>query len=334
MHRASEIRAAGTWNPTTAIDRVVLDADERHRRRIMLTGERGIQFLLDLPHAAALHDGDGLVLEDGALVRVAGKPESLIEISAASAHELARLGTLAIVTPMWRSSAIVCASAGTTCWKTCCAVSAPSSPRSRRRSIRNRAPMDRNIRTATTMLTRSKPDAAPAAAREALSEGTPYALDPRALYRLMTWLSPAYPIGAFSYSGGIEWSVEAGDIRDAATLQSWLTVMIADGGGYCDGVFFAHAYRAAAHGDDAALRAVAELAAAFAQRRRAAPSSIQHARRGPRARSIGSRRSPMAPSRFPSRSLSRAPGTALHFPLPFIVMCTRLRRISSRAGCA
>jgi urease accessory protein len=91
MHRASEIRAAGTWNPTTAIDRVVLDADERHRRRIMLTGERGIQFLLDLPHAAALHDGDGLVLEDGALVRVAGKPEPLMEIRAASAHELARL---------------------------------------------------------------------------------------------------------------------------------------------------------------------------------------------------------------------------------------------------
>ena len=68
MQRASEIRAAGTWNPTTAIDKVVLDADERYRRRIMLTGERGIQFLLDLPHAAALHDGDGLVLENGALV--------------------------------------------------------------------------------------------------------------------------------------------------------------------------------------------------------------------------------------------------------------------------
>jgi len=91
MQRASEIRAAGTWDPTTEIDRVVLDADERHRRRVMLTSERGVQFLLDLPHAAALHDGDGLVLEDGALVRVAGKPEPLIEISAASARELARL---------------------------------------------------------------------------------------------------------------------------------------------------------------------------------------------------------------------------------------------------
>src|SRR6516225_4873901 len=89
MQRASEIRAAGTWDPTTEIDRVVLDADERHRRRVMLTGERGVQFLLDLPYAAALHDGDGLVLEDGALVRVAGKPEPLIEISAASARACA-----------------------------------------------------------------------------------------------------------------------------------------------------------------------------------------------------------------------------------------------------
>ena len=91
MQRASEIRAAGTWNAASAIDRVVLDADERHRRRIALTGERGTQFLLDLPHATALRDGDGLVLEDGAIVRVAGKPEALVEIAAASARELARL---------------------------------------------------------------------------------------------------------------------------------------------------------------------------------------------------------------------------------------------------
>ena len=91
MRRASEIRTAGTWNAASAIDRVVLDADERHRRRIALTGERGTQFLLDLPHAAALRDGDGLVLEDGAIVRVAGKPEALLEITAASAHDLARL---------------------------------------------------------------------------------------------------------------------------------------------------------------------------------------------------------------------------------------------------
>src|SRR5215475_2823704 len=88
-----------------------------------------------------------------------------------------------------------------------------------------------------------------------------------ALYRLMAWLSPAYPIGAYSYSSGIEWAVEAGDITDAAMLKRWLAVMFADGGGFCDGVFFAHAHRAAAERDDKALRAVAELAAAFAPSR-------------------------------------------------------------------
>ena len=85
-----------------------------------------------------------------------------------------------------------------------------------------------------------------------------------ALYRLMAWLSPAYPIGAFSYSSGIEWAVEVGDITDAATLEQWLAMMLADGSGFCDAVFFVHAHRAVVRSDDGALRAVAELAAAFA----------------------------------------------------------------------
>jgi urease accessory protein len=84
-----------------------------------------------------------------------------------------------------------------------------------------------------------------------------------ALYRLMTWLSPSFPVGAFSYSSGIEWAVEAGDIHDAASLRDWLASMLADGSGFCDGVFLAHAHRAAASLDDAGLREVAELAAAF-----------------------------------------------------------------------
>jgi urease accessory protein len=88
-----------------------------------------------------------------------------------------------------------------------------------------------------------------------------------ALYRLMTWLSPAFPVGAFSYSSGIEWAVEAGDIVDVTTLRDWLASMLADGPGFCDGVFLAHAHRAAASTDDAALREVAELAAAFAPSR-------------------------------------------------------------------
>ena len=91
MRRVAEIESAGTWVVGAEVDRVVLDADERHRRRVMLTGERGTTFLLDLPRATALRDGDGLVLENGAIVRVAGKPEPLVEIAAASTHELARL---------------------------------------------------------------------------------------------------------------------------------------------------------------------------------------------------------------------------------------------------
>ncbi len=86
----------------------------------------------------------------------------------------------------------------------------------------------------------------------------------------MAWLSPAFPVGAFSYSSGIEWAVEAGDIKDAGTLQDWLAVMLAEGGGFCDAVLFAHAHRAATEGDDTSLRAVAELAAAFA------PSKERH----------------------------------------------------------
>jgi urease accessory protein len=84
-----------------------------------------------------------------------------------------------------------------------------------------------------------------------------------ALYRLLTWLSPSFPVGAFSYSSGIEWAVEAGDIVDAASLRDWLGAMLTDGPGFCDGVFLAHAHRAASSRDDAALRDIAELAAAF-----------------------------------------------------------------------
>jgi urease accessory protein len=93
---------------------------------------------------------------------------------------------------------------------------------------------------------------------------------PAALYRLMAWLSPAYPVGAFSYSSGIEWAVEAGDIKEADSLRRWLAVVIGEGSGFCDAVFFVHAHRSLADTDDNGLRTVAELAAAFA------PSKERH----------------------------------------------------------
>jgi urease accessory protein len=85
-----------------------------------------------------------------------------------------------------------------------------------------------------------------------------------ALYRLMSWLSPAYPVGAFSYSGGLEWAVEAGDVKDAATLTDWLGTMITHGSVFCDAAFFVHAHTASRIGNGEALRAVVELASAFA----------------------------------------------------------------------
>jgi urease accessory protein len=91
MKRAHEVKAAGHWDAARAIDSVTLDAHERYRRRVVLSGEGGTRFLLDLPQATALRDGDGLVLDDGAIVRIVGRPEPLVEIAAANVHELARL---------------------------------------------------------------------------------------------------------------------------------------------------------------------------------------------------------------------------------------------------
>jgi urease accessory protein len=148
-----------------------------------------------------------------------------------------------------------------------------STKRSRRRSKRRLMVRDAGLRPAPHHEAEQAPARGPLILRSraergvSKDEGTAGNLNAAALYRLMAWLSPAYPIGAFSYSSGIEWAVEAGDITDAAMLKRWLAVMIADGGGFCDGVFFAHAHRAAAERDDKALRAVAEFAAAFAPSR-------------------------------------------------------------------
>jgi urease accessory protein len=102
----------------------------------------------------------------------------------------------------------------------------------------------------------------PAASEGAFSEG-----DAATLYRLMTWLSPSFPVGAFSYSSGIEWAVEAGDITDAVSLQHWLTSMLVDGAGICDGIFLAQAYRAASSNEEARLAEIAELASALVSSR-------------------------------------------------------------------
>jgi urease accessory protein len=88
--RATSIKAAGTWSGGTA-DSVVLDYDDRHRRRIAMKGTRGLSFLLDLPDAAALRSGDALALEDGRLVEVVAAPEPLLEIRCPDPLHLTRI---------------------------------------------------------------------------------------------------------------------------------------------------------------------------------------------------------------------------------------------------
>ena len=90
MLRADTVLAAGSWSGTPA-DSVVLDFDERYRRRFVMTGVAGLSFLLDLAEAAMLRSGDGLKLEDGRIVEVVAAPEPLAEIKAADGLALMRV---------------------------------------------------------------------------------------------------------------------------------------------------------------------------------------------------------------------------------------------------
>ncbi|HWV51085.1 urease accessory protein UreE [Pseudorhodoplanes sp.] len=91
MHRVSRIIPTGGWDIASAVDRVILDADDRQRRRIVLTGESGTKLLLDFDKPVMLRDGDGLVLDDGSVVLVSGLPEPLAEIAASSPRDFVRL---------------------------------------------------------------------------------------------------------------------------------------------------------------------------------------------------------------------------------------------------
>src|ERR1700704_6230422 len=90
MIRATQVRAAHRWTQAPA-DTVVLDFDDRHRRRMAMTGTRGLEFLLDLENAVVLRGGDALVLDDGRLIEVVAAPEPLIEIRCSDPHHLVRV---------------------------------------------------------------------------------------------------------------------------------------------------------------------------------------------------------------------------------------------------
>src|SRR5579863_10341766 len=90
MIRAIHVRGQHRWSEPPA-DTVVLDFDDRHRRRVAMTGTRGLEFLLDLENAVALRGGDALVLDDGRLIEVVAAPEPLVEIRCKDPHHLVRV---------------------------------------------------------------------------------------------------------------------------------------------------------------------------------------------------------------------------------------------------
>jgi urease accessory protein len=90
MIRATQVKGQHRWTEGPA-DTVVLDFDDRHRRRMAMTGTRGLEFLLDLENAVALRGGDALVLEDGRLIEVVAAPEPLVEIRGADPQHLVRV---------------------------------------------------------------------------------------------------------------------------------------------------------------------------------------------------------------------------------------------------
>ena len=126
MRRVAEIRQAGKWDAVAAIDRVVLDSADRRRRRVVLTGERGTAVLVDLPQPVMLKDGDGLVLDDGAIMQVVGQPESLLELGMRTPLQLVRLAWhLGNRHTDVQIPASGCASGATTCWRIWRRASAP-----------------------------------------------------------------------------------------------------------------------------------------------------------------------------------------------------------------
>ncbi len=91
MMRATSVLGAGQWEPSREVGILHADAEARLRRRMRFSTTAGFEFLLDLPRVTRLGDGDGLVLENGGIIRVVAEPEALIEITAFDDHALTKI---------------------------------------------------------------------------------------------------------------------------------------------------------------------------------------------------------------------------------------------------
>ena len=254
MKRAIEVVRAGHWPAAERTDTVTLLFDDRYRRRLRMLGDGGLDFLLDLVEPIVLHSGDGLRLEEGGFVEVKAAEEDLVEVRGRDAAAFARiawhLGNRHLPAQIDADRILIrddhvivdmLKGLGAEVRK----VHAPFDPEGGAYGQHNHDLGHRH---------------GPCGAMR------PPWLDP--LYRLLAWLSPAYPIGAFSYSHGVETAVEEGFIKDRASLVTWLESVLLGGTGAVDGALFAAAWRAAAAEDWPAFDGIAERAAAWRGTRR------------------------------------------------------------------
>ena len=254
MEHVRQVIPAGQWPHNEQLDVVRLSFDDRFRRRWRFTGVGGLAFLLDLPEARLLNQGDGLRLASSGYVAVEALPEPLLEVAMADAAALARiawhLGNRHLPVQLgagWlrlRADHVI-ADLLTKLGAAPRPIEAPFTPEGG--GYGNTAPA----------APRHDHEHAPTSAAAVESQAS------AALYRVMTWLSSSYPIGAFSYSHGIEYAVEAGLVRDRASLIDWVAAILHRGSGKLDGALLTAAWRAAKADDPAALDHIAELAGAW-----------------------------------------------------------------------
>ena len=289
---------------------------DRHRRRIVLRGRAGRRRLSARPAARrrVLRDGDGLVLDDGGVVRGAGSARAAARDRSARRCAIGLRDSPGISATATADVQIVGRPAAhpraITCWRRCCEgwartstpIEAPFDPG-------GAAPMPAAAHPTRRMRTTDARGERP----------------PRSLYRLMAWLSPAYPVGAFSYSQRHRMGGRGGDItrcRDAAQLAR--RRCCADGAGFCDAVL---------------LRARPSRARTATTRRcarspnlppRFAPSKERHLETTAQGAPSSTRRAP--PGRA-TRSTARRSGTA-RSPIRSRSASPRRPRHRARAGAA
>ena len=204
-------------------DRLTLTHDQRRLRRKLLTLPKGEEIMVDFPDAVTLEHFGGLQLEDGRIVEIVAAPEPLYEVSGRGGEHLSQLawhiGNRHMSAQIEKKRILIPRDH----------VAAHHAARSRRRSARSA----RAVFARTRRLSR---------ARRALMT------DAAALQKLLTWLSPAFPVGAFAWSQGLETAIADDRVHDATTLKDWVGGSLAHGGLKTDAILLAHAHL---HANDA-----------------------------------------------------------------------------------